>query len=244
MSEEYKVSDELRGAFVDGQLDPAEWARIAEQAERDAALREEVCELRMLKDMVRHAYAVPPARRRAARETGGFGWRSIAAAAVAFAAAGWFGHAWWAGARTLDPASVYALRGDWHALRADWRTLDANRVLVHVSSGRREALATALDEVEDLLRSARAARRSVEVEIVANSTGLDLLRANASPYAARIAALRREFPELSLVACGQTLERRRAGGQQVTLLPGTVVAPSALDQVIKRLRGGWIYVRA
>jgi intracellular sulfur oxidation DsrE/DsrF family protein len=241
MSEERKVSDELRNAFVDGELDAAEWARVAQCVERDAALREEVCELRMAKDMVRHAYAEPPARRRA-REAAASGWRSIAAAAVAFAAAGWFGHAWWERAPALDSASAYALRGDWHSLRADWRALDGNRVLVHVSSGAPAALGTALDEAEDLLRSARAGHRRVEVEIVANGTGIDLLRADASPLAARLAALRGEFPELGLVACGQTLERRRAG-QQFTLLPGTVVAPSALDQVIKRLRDGWVYVR-
>jgi len=244
MSEEHKVSDELRSAFVDGQLDAAEWARVAQFMEGDPALREDVGELRMLKDMVRHAYAVPPARASHIRRSAAAGWKSLAVAAVVFAAAGWFGHAWWRAGPALDPASAYALRGDWHALRGDWRSLDGNHVLVHVSSGSREALTMALDEVEDLLRSARAARRSVEVEIVANSLGLDLLRADASAYAARIAALRREFPELSLVACGQTLERRRAGGGQVTLLPGTVVAPSALDQIVKRLRGGWIYVRA
>jgi intracellular sulfur oxidation DsrE/DsrF family protein len=244
MSEEHKVSDELRNAFVDGELDAAEWARVAQSMERDPELREEVGELRLAKDLVRHAYAVPPSRRRHVREAAAFGWRSVGAAALVFTAAGWFGHAWWQGEPALDPASAYALRGDWHTLRSDWRSLDGNRVLVHVSSGGREALGTALDEVEDLLRSARSERRSVEVEIVANSTGLDLLRADASPYAARIAALRREFPELGLVACGQTLERRRALGRQVTLLPGTAVAPSALDQVVKRLRGGWIYVRA
>jgi intracellular sulfur oxidation DsrE/DsrF family protein len=242
MSEEHKVSDELRNAFVDGELDAAEWARVAQCMERDAALREEVCELRMAKDMVRHAYAEPPARRRA-REAAASGWRSIAAAAVAFAAAGWFGHAWWERAPALDSASAYALRGDWHTLRADWRTLDGNRVLVHVSSGAPAALGTALDEVEDLLRSARAGHRRVEVEIVANGTGIDLLRANASPYATRIAVLRREFPQLGIVACGQTLERRRADGKQFTLLPGTAIAPSALDEVIRRLRDGWVYVR-
>lgn len=244
MSEEHKVSDELRNAFVDGELDAAEWARVAQSMERDAELREDVGELRLAKDLVRHAYAVPPSRRRRAREGDAFGWRSVAAAALVFTAAGWFAHAGWQGEPALDPASAYALRGDWHTLRSDWRSLDGNRVLVHVSSGGREALGAALDEVEDLLRSARAERRSVEVEIIANSTGLDLLRADASPYAARIAALRREFPELGLVACGQTLERRRALGRQVTLLPGTAIAPSALDQVVKRLRGGWIYVRA
>lgn len=106
-----------------------------------------------------------------------------------------------------------------------------------------EALATALDEVEGLLRSARAERRAIEVEIVANSSGLDLL-ADASPYARRVAALRKEYPNLGLVACGQTIARRRAGGLEVNLVPGTAIAPSALEQVIERLRSGWIYVRA
>jgi intracellular sulfur oxidation DsrE/DsrF family protein len=246
MSEERKVSEEMQNAFVDGQLDAAEWASVSERLERDAALREDVCELRTLKDLVRHAYAAPPVPRAPARGTGVQGWRTLAAASVAFAAFGWFGHAWWGGVSppALDPASAYALRGDWHALRSDWRSLEGSRVLVHVSSGSREALHTALDEVEDLLRTARAAQRSIEVEIVANSSGLDLLSATASPHAQRVAALRRAYSNLSLVACGQTLERRRASGQPVELLPGTQIAPSALEQVVKRLQGGWVYVRA
>lgn len=244
MSEERKVSEEMQNAFVDGQLDAAEWAGVAGRLERDALARAQVCELRTLKDMVRHAYAVPPEPRERARRVAGPGWKTLAAASIAFAVLGWFGNAWWAGAPALDPASAYALRGDWHSLRGDWRSLESNRVLVHVSSGSPEALGTALDEVEDLLRSARAARRSIEVEIVANSSGLDLLRASASPYAQRIASLRREHSNLSLVACGQTLARRRASGQAVELLPGTKIAPSALEQIAKRLQGGWVYVRA
>ena len=244
MSEERKVSDEMRSAFVDGQLDAAEWGSITQRMERDAALREDVCELRTLKDMVRHAYAVPPVPREGARRVAGPGWNTLAAASIAFAIIGWFGNAWWAGAPALDPASAYALRGDWHALRGDWRSLEANRVLVHVSSGGREALATALDEVEDLLRASRTGRRNIEVEVIANSAGLDLFRADGSPHAQRVAALRREYSNLSLVACGQTLERRRESGQPVELLTGTTVAPSALEQIVKRLQGGWVYVRA
>jgi intracellular sulfur oxidation DsrE/DsrF family protein len=183
----------------------------------------------------------------------GLRWPWLAAASVLAALAGWFGHAWWGDDVPLDPvsayalrgdrSSVYALRGDWHKLRGDWRSLDNSRVLMHVSSGS-ESLATALEEIEDLLRSARAERRTIQVEIVANSSGLDLLAADASPYAVRLAALQREFPNLGLVACGQTIARRRARGEQVNLVPGTTIAPSALEQVIERLRSGWIYVRA
>lgn len=244
MNEEEKISEEIRGAFVDGQLDRADWARVARAAERDPALREDTCELRTLKEMVRHAYAALPARPKRARWSAGAGWRAIAAAALIAitGTAGWYAHALWGNEPLLDSASAYALRGDWHTVRSDWRALDHNRILVHISSEAR--LATALDEVEDLLRAAHAEHRQIQVEVVANRSGIELLDAQASPYAGRLAALHRQFPELRIVACGQTIERWRAEGKQFTLLPGAEVAPSALDEVVKRLRDGWIYVRA
>jgi hypothetical protein len=190
----------------------------------------------VLKDMVRHAYAAPPAPSRRAFRRAGPGWMGAAAAGLVFAAGGWFGHGWWSGAPGLDPASAYVLRGQPVAL-------DSGHVLVHVSTGEREPLARALDEIEDLLRSARREHRSVQIEVVVNRTGVQLVEAKVSPHAARIARLRTEYPSLSFIACGQTLRRLGEAGRSVELLPGTEVAPSALDQVVKRLRDGWIYVR-
>ena len=244
MSQERKVSEEMLGAFVDGQLDAAEWASVAAQVEGDPGLREEACRLRAMKEMLRHAYAAPPARPARSRPGARRGWMALVATSLAFGVAGWFGHAEWNQAPSLDAASAYALRGDWHSLRGDWGSLQEGKVLVHVSSAGREALSSALDEVEDLLRESRASKRQLEVEIVANGPGLDLLRAGDAAFADRLAALRREYPGLGFVACGQTLERRRAKGQPLELVPGTVVAPSALHQVVERLRAGWIYVRA
>lgn len=243
MNEGRRISDEMLGAFVDGQLDPAEWASVASQVEGDPRLREEVCRLRAVKEMLRHAYAAPPARPVRARPGARAGWMALVATSLAFGVAGWFGHAGWSRPPALDVASAYALRGDWHSLRGDWGSLQDGKVLVHVSSAGREALSAALDEVEDLLRESRASKRRLEVEIVANGPGLDLLRAGDPAFAERLAALRRDYPTLGFVACGQTVERRRAGGQRIDLVPGTVIAPSALHQVVERLRAGWIYVR-
>jgi len=185
--------------------------------------------------MVRSAYGGLKAARRGS--TPARGWRGwgLAALLVAGIAAGWAAHAL---IRTGDGTAL-AGRG-----AAALHEISADHILVHVSSGNRETLATALDEVEDLLRSARSDGREIEVEIVANSTGLDLLRVKASPYLARVGALRREYPNLSFVACHQTIERLREHGVAVELIPGVQVAPSALDQVVKRLQGGWVYIRA
>lgn len=236
MNEERRISAEMQNAFLDGQLDAPEWERVAAQIEADAPLREDLGALRTVKDMVRHAYAVPPAPSRRGFGRAGASWQALAAASIAFAVAGWLGHAWWSRVPELDPASAYALRA--HPV-----ALDRGQVLVHVSSGEREALGRALDEVEDLLRAARRERRNMEIEVVANRTGLELLEAKVSPFAARIAALRAEYANLRFIACGQTLRRLSEGGRSVELLPGTEVAPSALDQVVKRLQDGWVYVR-
>lgn len=235
MSEERKISAEMQSAFVDGQLDAADWACIAERMGQDARLREELCALRAVKEMVQHAYAVPPAAQRRSGRGGLRRWTSAASVALA-AGAGWFGHAWWNAPVELDPASAYMLR--------DAQGLGRDRILVHVSSGDRASLGRTLDEVEDLLRAARIEERSIKVEIVANRDGIDLLRARVSPYADRLAALRAQYANFELVACGQTVQKLRERGAAVELLPGTQVAPSALDEVVKRLRDGWVYVRA
>ncbi len=244
MSQEPKVSDEMLGAFVDGQLDGPEWASVAKAVEGDERLREEVCRLRALKEMMRHAYPLPDRAERGRARAAGPGWFAMVAASLAFAVAGWFGHAHLSRPPALDAASAYALSGDWHSLRSDWTTLKEGKVLVHVSSAGREALSAAVDEIEDLLRDARASKRRLQVEVVANGPGLDLLRADDAALAGRLANLRRQYPELGFVACNQTIERRRAAGRPVELLAGTVVAPSALHEVVERLRAGWIYVRA
>ncbi len=226
MNPPQKVSPEMQGAFVDGELDAAEWARIAEQARTDPGLRAGLCEIRTLKELVRGAYgALPPASRRA--RAAGHRWAAIAALCLASAVTGWFG------------SSVFQSESRFAVASAG-----GDRVVVHVDSARREALAAALDEVEDALRSGRTEKRAMAIEIVANRAGLELMRADTSPFAERIARLRAEYPGFTLVACNQTIERLREKGVAVRLLPGVQIAPSALEQIVRRLQHGWVYVRA
>ncbi len=233
MTDEPKVSQEMQCAFVDGELDRDEWARVASQMPHDEGLRGQVCDIRAVKELVRHAYALPPAARPAASR--GMRWSALAVLCAVSVAAGWLARsAWLPGAVEVE-----------HALTAgaSLREIAGDRILVHVSSPRREAMAATLDEIDERLRAARRDGRRLRVEIVANSGGLDLLRADVAPFPERIAAMRMAYPELTLVACSQTIDRLREKGVEVRLLPGVGVAASALDQVVKRLQSGWAYVR-
>ena len=227
MSQEREVSREMQNAFVDGQLDAADWTALVERMGNDEALRRRVCELRTLKDMVKGAYAdarprgtAPAADRR--------GWARVAALALVFALAGWLAH------DATDRGQAAAAK----------RELAARGLVVHLASSRGEVVDTALQEVEDYLRDAHAAGRKVKVEIVANQTGLDILRAGKSPYAKQLERLRAAYPNLTYIACHQTADRLREKGVKVKLLPGVHFAPTALDEIVKRMQQGWVYIRA
>ncbi len=229
------VTPEMQSAFVDGELGAGEWARMAERMRADDDLRRAVCDARMLKDLVRQAYSAPPRPRYRGAGRHGAGWMAIAALCLLSAGAGWLGGEFMApkapeiDARLLAQGALADLPGD--------------RILVHIGGSDSTAIGTALDEVERALAAARRAARPLQIEIVANSAGIDLLRAAASPFPDRVAQLRAAYANLRFVACNQTMDGLQRRGADVALLPGVEVAPSAVEQVVKRLRDGWTYVR-
>lgn len=220
------ISDEELNACVDEELDAADRERVLAAVTADRELAQRACALRLTKDQLRHAYAEPPpapSRRVPARP-----WRMLATLLLLAGAAA---TGWLARDRLVENPEVMARKGD------------ATHLVLHLAdwdAGRAEA---ALGDAEDMLRAARGAGRGVAVEVVANRSGLRLLQADLSPHAERIGRLRAEYPNLALVACGQTVERLREQGVEVRLLPGTRVASSALDEIVARMSEGWSYVR-
>lgn len=232
-------SDECLNALIDGELAASDVEPLLEQLRTDAALRERVGQLRLAKAMTRHAYAdLAPPRLAAPGNAHGSRWPLAVAASLAFVMGGLLG--WLArevGPRSVDsPVQLAVPR-----VSAPHRAAD--RVVLHLGSAAPQHAVAVLDRAEGILEAARAAGRPVLVEIVANSGGLDLLRAGVSGHAERIAMLQLHYPQLALVACGQTAQRLRDGGAEVRLLPGTIEATSALDEIVLRMQQGWSYLR-
>jgi intracellular sulfur oxidation DsrE/DsrF family protein len=118
------------------------------------------------------------------------------------------------------------------------------RAIFHIVSADPRRIRATLEHVEKLLQRYGESGQKLRIEVVANAEGLNALRADVSPASDQIAHLRQTYANVKFLACGATLARyKREHGVEATLLPGTMVASSALDQILIRLREGWTYVR-
>jgi hypothetical protein len=161
MKKDEHFSEEQLNAFVDGELDPEEKSRLYNQSADSPDLDLRLCQLRKLKELVRHAYDdVPPATRPGGpplRRSGPFGRSLVAGVLLAVgAAAGYLGH----GLISSEPANKPA---------ATAQVLEqADNYLLHIVSGDPEQMHSALAHAKFLLDSADDGdfRR---VEIVARS---------------------------------------------------------------------------
>lgn len=247
MSADRNISDEHLNAFVDGQLDADEKSRILSAINEDEGLSRRTCEIRRLQDLVRHAYEHPPASPRRQRlNAGGRGWLQTAVAALLLAVGGALG--WVSHAQQHQPPSLRAMYLDeekaFQTAELDKAPVRGERkILLHLSSAEPDKLEQALDTAEELLASYRELHQPVEIEVVANAGGLDLLRADVSPFADRVRELQRQYDNLTFLACQTAMNRlRRERHVSPDLLPEALITPNALEEILNRLQQGWMYV--
>ena len=238
------VSDETLHAFVDGELDVAESETLISRIRDDKELAQRVCALRSLQSMVRLAYAEPPiasGRERHMAPRRQFMQRCAYACLVLVAglSGGW-------ALRGLEPQAVATvpavLQGGFQTVSLT-READPNRVMLHLDSAAPDKMLAVLDQAERLLDEAERQGRAMQLEIIANSRGINLLRAGVSPHAARMARMTQRHANLNWVACSQSIARFTNDGEKVILLPATQTAPTAIGEIVTRLQQGWTYVR-
>jgi len=247
MSADRNISDEHLNAFVDSQLDADEKSRILAAINADDELSRRTCELRRLRELVQHAYDMPPPPpRQRGHGDRGMGWRQAVAASLLLAvgsAIGWIGHA-----QQHQPLNLQAMYLDeGKAFQTAGRTQapmqGERKILLHISSAEPEKLERALDTAEQLLAAYTQLRQPIELEVVANAGGLNLLRADVSPYAARVHELQRRYENLTFLACQTALDRlQRERKLSPQLLPEAIITPSALEEILNRLQQGWMYI--
>jgi len=242
MNHDDKFSDEYLNAFIDDQLTPEEREQVYARLSHDEALKQQVCRLRQVSDLVSLAYKQVPQPApglRTAKAGKWFGLGLAAGLALAVSAvAGWLLFP----SSTPNPGSPVAQAMSPSAAVASADNVE--KVLIHISDGQPLHLKNALDEVESLMRFYRKSNQQAHVEVITNGDGLNLLLADTTAYAARIERMQKEYAGLTFVACQNTIDRfKNELGVSVRLLPGVVVTDSGVAQIMRRQHQGWAYIQ-
>lgn len=230
---ERPFSEEHINAYLDKQLAADETGAVLKALQESAPLSQEVCELRKVQEMVRHAYgdaAIPqssaPDCSRQLRY-----WQGVAAALLLAVGAmgGWFAHQ----ASSPSMESLY-LSG---------AQKQQQNVIVHLSTDDPIKVADALDQAELMLQRNKAKGRSFRLEIVANGDGLNVLRTRYASFPERTEQLIESYDNLTVMACAKALQAIRDQGGDTALLPHINTTDSALERVVDRLQDGWLYIK-
>lgn len=236
-----RFSEEFLNAYIDNELADEDRRRLMEAIREGDGLGQRLCGLRTVRDLVKLGYQQSPgADRQKRRPPVSTSWSRGLAAVLLLGlglGTGWLIHSSLRPGQTLmDIARTVEVS------QADQATQGPVRIMLHVTTDDRLKLATVLDEAEQLL-SDSAHGEPVQVAILANGDGLNLLRADESPFASRIEAMKARYDNLTLLACGKALQRiTERRGALPPLLPRTEVVPSALGEIINRRQEGWSYI--
>ena len=240
------LRDDFRtNAYVDGELDAHERAVLLEELASDPARSREVAELGELKKLVRLAFERPPdappgaaAGSPRSRATRAGLRRALGCAFALTLIAAAFGAGWLAHSNGGLEQRLVALGG----VQLAARDVATPGVLLHLASFHGKDVEATLHRAQELLERYRSS--GLKVEVVVNGMALQFLQSDFFPYSNKFAQLMRRYPNLRIVACAETLDALGEQGRSLSLLKGVNVAPSAVQEVVKRLREGWVYVEA
>ena len=235
------VSPEYLNAFVDGELADGEREHAMAKLKSDADFKARACESRTLKEQVKAAYAEIPGMTKS-RPASRFNpaWPQALAAGLLLSLG--LGGGWMARGVIDDKPAIERLAG----LPSGYQPIslsaqvDPDKVLLHLDSSDPHKLSNTLDLAENMLNERKGQR---QLAIVVNTYGLNLLRQDTAIDQTRIHRLAQNHPNLSFIACGQTIARLKREGVDVVLLPETSVASSAINEILSRMQKGWVYVK-
>lgn len=230
------ISEEQLNAFVDGELEESEQEQLFSLSEESTEIEKRLCQQRKLKEMVQHAYRSPPEPAQGRRARLPSRWLSISGLAAALLLATGF-----LMGSMLSGGLQYGLQGVGQDVPEPVPVAGSpTNYLLHLASSDPDDMMRALERAEQFLAAAEDSQ-AVQVEIVANEGGIDLLRSDVTPYASRIRQLAAN--DVLFFACSKTIQRLEEHGIDVRLVPQANRAYTALDRVSLRLQEGWEYVK-
>lgn len=240
-----EITEDKLNLFIDKQLDTDEMNEIHQALLDDKTLRERVCQLKAVRELVGYAYSeAPPSRYEQAKQmtSTSIYTKAIAASVTLIVGVllGW-------GTYQYSPNSINAVSAEnTFQYVANHVTVDhtQRKIVLHIDSGDLQVVNAALNEVDYLLSTYRNAKTSLKLDVVANKAGINILRPDMSPYINRIQKMANN-DNVSFFACKRSIDKARLKeGIDIVLMPGVITDKSAKDIIPNRLQDGWVYIKA
>ncbi len=215
--------------YIDGELDPAERLALESRLKQDAESREQICVKRHIKAQIAHHYKQikpikgtnrQPITKPKAKTKFNAGW--------GYAAAGFTGLLLGI-MLSLSPSSLDQVNSI---------PIAANKFVIHLDNNDQGKMAESIQKAGLLLRE----QPNSQVQIITNHEGIELFNAQ-NANAEDIIALLQQHQNLELVACRRTLDRIERDGKTFDLIPAVNINEPAVDEVVKRLKDGWTYIK-
>jgi len=233
-----QVSLEQLNAFLDDELAQDDRAQVLSTLRDNKSLADELAHLQQVNALVSLAYQSVPAAEHGPAISGTpvTAWRIAAAIGLLAIATtlGWLIH------QPSQPTNALPFTS---LAQLDTRHPPDDKILIHINAMDDKRITRVLNDTEQLLTSARQSGKPLQLEIVANASGLGMLR-RGSPYTQRIAQIAAANSNVSFLACGFAMENARLKeGSDIQLIPQAHKVDAALEEILRRLKTGWLYVR-
>ncbi len=239
------ITEDKLNLFIDKELDVDEMNDIHQALLDDKMLRERVCQLKAVRELVGYAYTdVPgaPSEMAGKQHSGSFFGRAIAASItlVVGVLLGWSTYEY-------SPNGVNAISAEnTFQFVANHVTVDhgQRKIILHIDSSDLQVVNAALNEADNLLATYRQANTPIKLDIITNKAGIDVLRPGVSPYLARVQKLIND-EDVSVYACQRSIAKaHKKEGVDIVLINGVTTDKSARELIPQRLQKGWVYIKA
>jgi intracellular sulfur oxidation DsrE/DsrF family protein len=239
------ITEDKLNLFIDEQLDGDEMDEIHEALLDDKDLREQVCQLKAVRELVGYAYSEVPAPHH--KKQGKKHMSSVAGKAIAASVTLAVGVVLGWSTYEYSPNSIPAISAEnTFQYVANHVAVDhkQRKIILHIDTSDLQVVNTALNEANHLLATYREANTPIQLDIVANKGGIKMLRPDVSPYIERIQQLIND-DDVSFYACERSIiKAQKKEGVEIIMIPGVRTDKAARELIPERLKKGWVYIKA
>ena len=236
-----ELSNEAINSLVDNEFSATERAQILSDLSTNEEDKKRLCHVNNLKDLVNTAYQdIPASHYQKQTKIRVNYWVAMVASILVTLFAGLIYQSY----ISKTPQRIVLLDPSGSGQQVSNNLENELRIVFHVSNSTQKNAKDILDDIEGLLQQAKEERKNIRVEVVAHAEGLDLLRQRLSTEKKRITQMSHDYPDLTFVACLNTVRRLKVEkGIVVSLIPEAITTKSGVAYIVQRQKEGWLYIQ-